>query len=222
MSTTVLLKPLAILALLALTLTACGSNEGSELAVASLASESDVEAPAADDASAEEELLDYVACLREQGMDVPDPQTDSEGNLVLGGPGGGGGGPGQGGPPDGGGGGEGGPPNRELMRTAMEACGGPPEGAFGGFERPDQSEIQDAALEFAQCMRAEGIDVPDPDFSSMPGGGGGGGAGGGGGGGMFGDLDRQDPEVAQALEECQSIMAGRFGQRGPAGGGADQ
>lgn len=229
MTTTAALKSLAILAVLALALTACSSNAGSDQGVASLAGdEAGAATPAGEDASTEEELLDYVACLREQGVDVADPQTDSEGNLVLGGPGGGGGGPGgggggpdQGGPPEGGG--EGGGANRELRQTAMEACGDPPSGAFGGFERPDPSEMQDTAVEFAQCMRAEGIDMADPDFSAMgeggepsEGGGAAGGPGGGPGGGILGDLDRQDPEVEQALEQCQSILADRFGQGGPA------
>lgn len=35
----------------------------------------------------------------------------------------------------------------------------------GGNGRPDQSEFEDAMLEYAQCMRDHGVDMPDPEFN---------------------------------------------------------
>jgi hypothetical protein len=129
-------------------------------------------------------LLSFVECLRSKGLDVPDPTVDADGNLsfrprsVM----------------------SQGTVDREKLRAGMEACGGPPEGLGGGFSREDRTRFQDTALKFAECMRGQGLDVPDPDFSA--------GAPRAGGGGPFGrQLDRDDPKVAAALEVCQQIFA---------------
>jgi hypothetical protein len=54
----------------------------------------------------------------------------------------------------------------------------------------------DAALEFAQCMRDEGVeDFPDPEIDDN--------------GGIQlspGDIDTDDPEVQAAQDKCQSIL----------------
>jgi hypothetical protein len=70
----------------------------------------------------------------------------------------------------------------------------------GGSTGPDSQEFQDAALEYAQCMRDHGIDIPDPTFD---------GDGGftqivpeGEGGGPEGPSD----EFQAADDECRSIM----------------
>ena len=54
--------------------------------------------------------------------------------------------------------------------SASAADDGTDDGGGGGG-RPDSSEFQDAALEYAQCMRDNGIDMPDPTFDSDGGGG---------------------------------------------------
>jgi hypothetical protein len=136
----------------------------------------------------EEELLDWVECMRDEGVDVPDPQVDADGNLTLGG-----GGAGLGGGCGGGG------VDLEAIRDATEVCGDIPQGAFGG-EQPDQTEVQDTLLEFAQCMRENGYDMPDPDFS-----------GDGGLTSAFGDIDTNDPAFQEAAEACEDIFAGGFG-----------
>ncbi len=198
----------ALLLAVALVLTGCGSSGGDDdPGVASL----DQTSGAAGDTSAtgaasaapadeEAELLAYVECLRGEGLDVPDPTVDAEGNLQLGGPGGGGAG---GGGAGGAGGGEGGPAgDPEAFQAAMEVCGDVPEGAVGGPGEVDSAEFEDAALAFAECMREAGVDVGDPDL-----GGGGGPGGGGAEGGPFGDLDMEDPAVQEALESCQQVFA---------------
>jgi hypothetical protein len=175
-------------------------------------------------------LLKYTQCLREHGVNVPDPQVDANGNLQLGGRGGGGAG----------GGGAGQTPgsiDRSAFDAARKACGDPPR-LGGRFNPENQAQFQDAALKFAKCMRDKGVDVPDPDFSQAPQGGPGGNAGGGGnggppgtgaggrgggGGGFFGSLNRDDPKVQAAFQECRSAFGnlpggGPGGQGGPGGG----
>jgi hypothetical protein len=187
--------------LLVLLLVACGGGESND-GVASASEDGsgsddasggdDSGDDSSDDGSAsdsEEALLDWVACMRDEGVDVPDPQVDADGNLTFGlGLGGGGGG-----------GGGGGQVDPEALQDAMEVCGEIPQSAFGG-EQPDQTEVQDTLLEFAQCMRENGYDMPDPDFSGE-----------GGLTSAFGDIDTNDPAFQEAAEACEDIFAGGFG-----------
>ena len=164
-----------------LMLSACGGSGGSSR-VASLSGSggSSATASAAASGDLEKELADYMECLRKQGVDVPDPTVDADGNVTFGRL----------------------PAGRSIDRDqlddARKACGKLPEGLTAALTGQDQSELQDTALKFAKCMREQGVDVPDPDFSKI----------GGGAGGPFGDLDRDDPKVAAALEVCQKVWAG--------------
>jgi hypothetical protein len=81
---------------------------------------------------------------------------------------------------------------------AMEACRDLlPEGTGQreGMSAEDQAAFQDAMLEYAQCMRDEGIDMPDPDFSE-----------GGGFIGMAEGIDPSDPDFQAADEVCRPLM----------------
>jgi len=192
------------MALPALTLVAvaCGGSESS-IGVASLddstATTVPVEAEDGDgDVDIEEAALAFTECLREQGLDVEDPDFDGEGGLnfsfgegVRSGPG-----------EDGAGAG----PSEEFQ-AALEVCGELLEGLGQRFERPDISEIEDNLLAFAECMRDNGVDVADPDLS---------GGAGGPAGAFFFDFDVNDPAVEAALEVCQSELA--FGRPGGQGG----
>lgn len=153
----------------------------------------------ATDVDDQEALNEFAACMRENGVeDFEDPIVDADGTVEFGfvveG--------------------EVGDGDRDAMRTAMEACREHLEGISlgrgdGGF---DETEIQDQLVEFAACMREQGIDMDDPDLSSF-------GTGGEpGAGGPFGDLDFQDADVQAAMEICQGEFA--FGPGGGAGGGA--
>jgi hypothetical protein len=164
---------------------ACGgsSDDGGVASINQSAAASD--APADSKADVEKQLIAYTQCLRDQGIDIADPQVDADGNLRMGGvkfQGGGG--------------------DRsnlaDQFTKAREVCGEPPEGAGGMFSHGgDQTAMQDALVKFAECMRGQGVDVPDPDFS-----------GGVQGGGMsiLHDLDRDDPKVSAAMEQCQSVF----------------
>ena len=108
-----------------------------------------------------------------------------------------------------------GPP--EGFQDAFDVCGDLLEDLQLGFAGGDQTEFQDQILEFAQCMRDNGYDMDDPDFSAFAPGGGGDGQGPGAGGGPFGDIDFDDPDFQAAQEACADILAG-FGPG--VGGGA--
>src|SRR3954454_6812305 len=96
-----------------------------------------------DAADAKQAMLDYARCMREHGVDMPDPQF--EGNRVR----------------------MTGPRNvdRTKMRAADKACASirdsvkPPE-----LSDEQREEFKRAALANARCMREHGLDFPDPTF----------------------------------------------------------
>ena len=153
----------------------------------------------------EEQLLAFAECMRENGVDFPDPVVEADGTVSFGfRPGGGF------------------AALREIGRdpdlpAAREACQGLVEGlAFGpgqgGF---DMIELQDRLLEFAQCMRDNGIDIGDPDLSRFAPGA----DDGGQPGGPFGVIDTDDPDFAPAFEICQQRLPQPGQGRGFGGGG---
>ncbi len=187
---------------LALVATACGGSE-SIVGVASLDDSTTTTAPSdvavGDEAvEVEEAALAFAECLRQEGLDVPDPEFDGEGGLNFS--------FGQefrrGAAEDGAGAG----PSEEFQ-AALEVCRELLEGLGQRFERPDITEIEDDLLAFAECMRENGVDMADPDLS---------GGAGGPGGAIFFDFDVSDPAVEAALEICQSELA--FGRPGGPGG----
>ena len=94
----------------------------------------------------------------------------------------------------------------EEFEAAREVCGDPPQLGDGNNSPEQQAAFQDAALEFAQCMRDRGYDVPDPEFE-------------GEGGVIFRGrpgTDSDDPEQREAAEECQEQSFGTL--QGPGGG----
>lgn len=163
----------------------------------------------------EEAVLAFTQCMREQGVDMPDPEFSDEGGVMFS-------------TEDDGDGDE--PPpavDLEAMDAAYEECGELMEGAnLGGGEPVDMSEMEDQMLEFAQCMRDEGVDMPDPDFSGDvaderatrdPGDG----SDGPVIAGPFGTLELGDPEVEAAFDACSDVL-GEGAPRLPGiGGGED-
>jgi hypothetical protein len=192
------LLTLTAVALMGVALTGCG-GKSKDPGVASLQSAtsgspggtaSATTTGAATGKAAEAQLLKYIECLRGQGLDIPDPTVDADGNLTFGG-------------------GKGGPPKIDpgKLQAAQKVCGPVPASALGGID-PDSSKFQDAAVKFAACMRKEGVDVPDPDFSK---------GGIGGIQGLFKNLDQSDPKVTAALQKCRVAFAGV----GPAASGGN-
>ena len=136
---------------LGLLLAACGGGQGAA-GIASLQ-----EDPAAGDGSStttaaavdpEQAALDFAACMREHGVDMPDPEIDPAGGGLAFGFTVQGEASGEG-PDD---------AQMRLMQEADEACRHFLEGVVQEFERPDMAEMQDQMLAFSQCMRDHGID----------------------------------------------------------------
>lgn len=83
--------------------------------------------------------LSYATCMREHGIDMPDPKPGEGLALPMGGPG------------------------MEATVEASDACRaelGDPPVAEG--EQPTDRELQERQLKLVQCLREHGVDVPDP------------------------------------------------------------
>jgi hypothetical protein len=89
----------------------------------------------------EEAALEYTKCMREHGVDMPDPGAGGELRLEVR------------------------PGNREKVENAQKACEDLLENARPRLSEEQQAAMQEALLAFAKCMRQHGIDMPDPKFS---------------------------------------------------------
>jgi hypothetical protein len=130
----------AAAALCGLALGACGSGSGGT-------------AQQSQRDRAQDGALKFARCMRGEGLDFPDPQVSANGAIRIG--------PGTGKP--------GFRPDAPKARAAEQKCRKYLQ--FGGGQRPSaaqQAKFRDAFVKFAQCMRRNGVDVPDP----QPGGGG--------------------------------------------------
>jgi hypothetical protein len=93
---------------------------------------------------AKDAMLAYTKCMREHGVDIPDPEPGERGLRMV--------------APEG--------VSREEMREAEEAC----RKHLEEFEPPElseeqQEEMKERALAHARCMREHGIEnFPDPTF----------------------------------------------------------
>ncbi|MFC7533781.1 hypothetical protein [Actinoplanes sp. GCM10030250] len=90
--------------------------------------------------------LRFAECLREQGLDVPDPKPGEGMRMKFG--------------PESGG--------QEKVQAAMEACREwAPTGMNDGAGNPDP-ERQETMRAYAQCMRDNGVETfPDPEGGMM-------------------------------------------------------
>ena len=149
-----------------------------------------------DVAANEDILLEFAQCMRDNGVEnFPDPTLDGGGNIRpfandtgradLG-------------------------VDEDTLQAAQEACLPIIEDLALGFFRENRDEIEDSLFEFAECMRDNGFEMPDPDFSNGPL---------GGGGGPFGDIDIDDPDFQEAAEECAEVFGAGFRVPGQGRGG---
>ena len=178
---------------------ACGSGGGSD-GVASLGSTGDGSAKSSRQSSTakkdpQEAFRAFAQCMREHGVDMPDPEVseDGGGGFTVGTPVGGDGAPG----------------SNDAFQKANEACRKHLDGVVRGGDGkgPSGADLEKAkkqALAFAKCMREHGIDFPDPQFE---------------GGGMIqigpdGGIDPNDPQFQSAMKQCQKGS----GLRGPGSG----
>jgi hypothetical protein len=216
----------------ALLATACGSADNASAEIASLGSTAGTAPDSTSPADTQDALLQYAACMRENGIDMADPTFDADGNPTGGGFGAG----------------SGIDPRSTEFQTAQTACGDLLQGVqFGGRGRNgiDREAIQSSLNDFTACLRDEGLDVDDISFGpqggpaggaptgsipagATPGGGFGGpppngsgppnGPGGPGGAGFDPTariieqlgLDDTDPAVTAALAKCEPLITAAF------------
>jgi hypothetical protein len=180
-----------VLALLVGAASACGSAQAGD-GVATAGGAAAAPQASAEAASDTDRMREFAQCMRDNGVpEFPDPDPDGGGMLrgVL----------------------ADGDIDRDKLREAMQACRSLLPN--GGQRRELDPEEQEKLREWAQCMRDNGVDVPDPD----PNGGGlalGGNGGNGGGAGQR-RLDPDDPAFRKAMEACQDkfVFRGRGGGR---------
>ena len=130
--------------------------------------------------------LAFATCMRDEGMDFPDPTVGADGSVTFARPGVGGG--------DGGG-----FATDPAFGDAVEVCRTLIEGAGFLPDAAEATEREDMMLDVARCLRENGVDVPDPDVAAL----------GAGGGGPFGpDFDPDDPATAEAIDACQDVFSG--------------
>jgi len=111
--------------------------------------------------SFEDAMVSYAACMRDHGVDMPDPtfadSGDGGGKMSIAVPLAGGA---SGGGPVGG-------PDDATFTAAAEACQSIMDEAQQNMPKmsaEDEAKMRDEALKFAQCMRDHGVDIPDPTF----------------------------------------------------------
>ena len=166
---------------------ACAGSAATQPDVATLATAAPAQVAATatptTDEDGQQAFLDFAACMRTEGIDFPDPVFGSDGRVQIG----------RGGP---------GLAGVDLQgsefQAAQEACGDLLQGLGDQFDAEQQAELQDSLVEFAGCMRDEGIDMPDPQL------------GGGRGlavlGGPDSGVDTGSPEYQDAMEQCGDLL----------------
>jgi hypothetical protein len=170
----------------ALAAAGCG-GDGGEPGVATLAGGTGAATPTASaSADPEDAFRRFAKCMREHGVDMPDPDGDS-GMVVV--------------APDQA------PPRQ--MAAADRACNHLLKGALRDGAPPDDPEMQDRALKFARCMRQHGVDLPDPGANgsiqkAVPGGTGGG-----------GPAPFETEEFKRANKACAPLLGPGVQQVGP-------
>ena len=149
-----------------------------------------------DQASAQQTFQDaalkFAQCMRENGVDMPDPQPGQGIRLQAGQ--------------------NGVDPQSQTFQDAQSKCQQIMQDALPEDQRPDPTEMRDQLTKLAQCMRDHGINMPDPQVNSDGTVQFGGPSGSGSGGNT---LDPSDPDFESARKACQQ----ETGVGGPGGSG---
>ncbi|WP_146058988.1 hypothetical protein [Actinomadura rubteroloni] len=136
----------------ALSLTACGG--------------SDDKAGGGSTPSGNDQFVAFAQCLRQHGMDVPDPKPGQNlGNWMS-------------------------EADRTKLRDTKALTQCQDKLPAGVLDRLKSPEAQDALLKFARCMRANGVDLPDPKNGQPD----------------FGSVDRDSPRFKAAADKCKSTL----------------
>lgn len=125
---------------LALGLSACGSDDGGSgvASAGGAGAEASASASPSQSLSAEDAQLEFARCMRENGVDVPDPGSGDQKAMRLG---------------------KG--TDRTKLQGALEKC---QQWLQAGGKMPDLKDpkVRDQFVKLAQCMREHGVDIPDP------------------------------------------------------------
>jgi hypothetical protein len=141
----------------------------------------------------EEQAFEFAACMREQGIDFPDPEVGADGQVTM--------------SP-----GPGVDTNGSAFQDAAAACEtqvastGGPTSTSAASPAPGGTFSAEQMADFAECMRKQGIDFPDPqvgddgqvEMSPGPG------------------VDTNSSAFQEARAACQAELAPTIGQ--PSGG----
>jgi hypothetical protein len=127
-------------------------------------------------ADVEDAGVKFAECMRERGIDVQDPKAGAQGlrDMLA-------------------------DADRDdpAFREAERECGKHLEKLVSEIDDDQRREFDDARLEFAECMRQKGFDVPDPPS----------GDGAEQGGDPLGGLDLDAPAVQAAMDTCSKRIS---------------
>lgn len=161
MTTRHLLPTLLLTLGLGIGVAACGDDTGNATDAGGVptlpsATEGDATSPATGEGSSSDgqpttrvdnpgdDALAYSKCMRDNGVeDFPDPQIGDDGNVVVLNP----------------------KSQDSDSPSALQEC--EPLLTGGSFDAPDEASVAqmlEQELEFAKCMRDQGIDFPDPEM----------------------------------------------------------
>jgi hypothetical protein len=171
--------------------TACGAGPAGNT-VASLSSPSATPSgqQASDGRSDEDKIRDFTKCMKDHGVDIPEPTEAPKGGSTNGS----------------GGAGiivQGNGPDKEKIDKANDACR--PLLPNGGQPPKLDAKQLDDMRKMAQCMREHGVNMPDPDPNKP--------------GMLLPDGQQVDPDVMdKATKACAPAGAEIHTQRDPGGG----
>jgi hypothetical protein len=133
-----------LLLVLALAVAACGGGGGGKGdGVASLGGNDQPTAttsPGGSGKAKQQRALAYARCMRQHGIDMPDPKFDAAGRMAMQLPSGVG-------------------PDDPKFKAAEQAC---KQYAPSGEPEKVDPQLQQQMLAYARCMRQHGINIPDP------------------------------------------------------------
>jgi hypothetical protein len=178
-----------------LALSGCGKKPDDGIASAGQNQAQATGAPISEDP--QELARQFAQCMRDQGIDMPDPEFSEDGGIRV-----------RVGAGEAQEGAEGIDPKQDMAKfeAAHKACQAyMPNG--GEMGKPDP-EMEAKMREFAKCMRSNGVEnFPDPSSE-----------GGGiiiGGPNAEGGIDPSDPTFQAAQEKCGDLMPGKMTKTGP-------
>lgn len=89
----------------------------------------------------ETQHLKFTQCMREHGVNLPDKDVSGSPSAIKGVP-------------------------QNTLQAALSACGKYQASSVGSAP-PQQNEIREAVVKYARCLRASGLNVPEPTGSDI-------------------------------------------------------